>query len=203
MSHKVILPSRTNKLDELKSDLGNHGLNTGNAKQALMQAAVKSEQMAGKGCRYIENITNGRKKDWIKNFNNNTLLRTWFGKVDRKGQVKKVRNRMRSVSRRINKGLKIRLRPQGERTSNARNEMGHFSARKFMVFPKIFKNGIDTDKIASIYIHELVHLWFTDQKLNGEKVYDSDTAKQLARENPKSARKSAENYERFCIDLWS
>lgn len=203
MSHKIILPTQNNKLDEVKSDLENHDLSIGNAKQALMQAALKSEQMAAKACRYIESITNGKKRDWVKDFNNSTLLRTWFGKVDGKGQVKKVRNRMRSVSNRIDKGLKIRLRPQGERTLNARNEMGHFSARKFMVFPKIFEDGINIERIASIYIHELVHLWFTDQKLNGEKVYDADTAKQLARENPKSARKSAENYERFCIDLWS
>lgn len=202
MSHKTKVPSRKNKLQALESDLAKYGLKIGHARQACMQAAVFSQTMAKLGYDHIHRVMGDDKSKWVRNFNNDLVLVKWFGKTEKKGHVKDVRNRMLSIAKRINKGLTIRLRPQKEIDANARNHGGFADPRAFRVFPMIFKNGIDTTYLASVYIHEMMHLWFQDQIIGRAKVNNEHLAKQLARFYPKKARKSAENYERYCKEIY-
>jgi hypothetical protein len=201
MAHQVVLPTQQKNLDDLSDELGNLDLTTANAKQAVLQAAKISEDMVKRGYNRVARIRNGNKKNWVADFNEDTVLKKWFGKVEKKGHVKDVHNRIESACKRIEKGLKIRLRPQ-KRGLNAQNLGTFFDPKTFQVFPNIFSDGIDTNYMASVFIHELIHLWFTDQKLDGKKVYEEATAIDLAKREPKKARKSAENYERYCLELW-
>lgn len=203
MIHKVKLPTKDSDLEELESDLVRFDLTIGNASQALRQAALISEKMAQKACDYVERITDQPKKRWVNEFKNDGLLVKWFGKPKKKGHVKDVRNRMRSINKRIGKGLNIRLRPQKDRTANARNEAGFLDPKSFRVFPRIFKDEINTNYIASVYIHEMMHLWFKDQIIGRVKVNTERRALSLATYHPDRARKSAENYERFCRELYN
>jgi hypothetical protein len=207
MNHKVTVPKKKGNLTQMTDELSDHGLKLGNAKQGSLQAALISEKMSRKAYSYIDKALGIRKSRWVVNFNNDPLLKKWFGKVDKKAQAQDVLRRMDSAKKRIRRGLKIRLRPQ-KKQSNARNTMGFMGPKDFQVFPKMFTHRtsggqIDTDTIAAIYIHELLHLWFKDQKLDGKTVYGSDLAKELAKREPEKARKSAENYEHFSLAVWN
>jgi hypothetical protein len=207
MNHKVTIPKSKGNLDQINKELGEHGLKIGHAKQSSLQAAAIGEEMSKKAYSYITKSLGIQKKRWVDNFNSDPLLKQWFGKVEKKSEAQDVLRRMNSVKKRIRRGLKIRLRPQ-KKQSNARNTMGFMGPKDFQVFPKMFtkRNAggqIDTEKIAAIYIHELLHLWFKDQKLDGKTVYDLDQVKDLAKRDPKKARKSAENYERFSLAVWN
>jgi hypothetical protein len=202
MACKVKMPKLKKNSDQLETDLAIYGLKIANAKQALLQACVIANKMSKKGNDVIEQITDGKKKKWVADFNRNTTLRKWFGKAEKKSHVKDVRNRMRSVNKRIGKGLTLRLRPQKGRTLNAQNYGTFFDPKTFKVFPQIFDGSINVDYIASVFIHELLHLWFSDQYIDKSKVNTEGEVIKLAKKNPKKARKSAENYELYCLDLW-
>lgn len=207
MKHKVTLPKNKGNFDQMTEDLSAYGLKIGHAKQGSLQAAVIGEDMSQKAYSYINKALGFRKKKWVENFNNDPLLKKWFGKVEKRDEAGDVLRRMNSVKKRFRKGLKLRLRPQ-KKESNARNTMGFVGPKDFQVFPKIFSKRtsggqIDTETIASIFIHELLHLWFKDQKIDGKIVYESDMAQKLAKLDPKKARKSAENYEHFSLAVWN
>ena len=97
-----------------------------------------------------------------------------------------------------NKVLTIKIKTANG-TYNAMNGGSFLSPNRFQVYPRWIKK--EDKERGSIIIHELLHEWFLDQKLDGKKVYGSTAAKKLAKKEPKKARKSAENYEHFCINL--
>jgi hypothetical protein len=169
------------------------------AETILLEAADLGESMVKKGFAEIKKITDKNKNDWKDSFNENELFAKWFGKVDNKGQVKKVRNRMDSICNRFITGLKIRFRPQKERTHYAHNRGIFFEPSTFKVFPLLLDEDIQF--IASTYIHELAHVWFKDQRLGTEIVYGEQPALDLAKYHPRRARKSAENFAFYCEEV--
>ncbi len=61
-------------------------------------------------------------------------------------------------------------------------------------------NSSDSDlRRAAILIHELNHDLFGDQKVDGKTVYGEALAKRLAKKRPRRARRSAENFEWYCM----
>ena len=205
MKHKVTLPLKNRNRGILINDLRKMGLSLGNAEQTCLQAALISEDMVNKAYAYMQKALGVRRSRWKNNFNNNALLKEWFGTVDSKSQAQKVENRMRKAKKRIKKGLTLKMRPQKEMPGTSRNHGSFASPRSFRVFPALFThktNGrIDPEKIAAVFIHEVMHVWFNDQMHNGTKV-NEDTADDLASSNPQSARKSPENYEQFSRAVW-
>jgi hypothetical protein len=179
------------KLDLLAEELEAKGMNISQAETILLEAADLGESMVKKGFAEIKKITDKNKKDWKDSFNENELILNWFGKVDNKSQVKKVRNRMDSICNRLIRELKIRFRPQKERTHYARNRGIFFEPSTFKVLDE------DIQFIPSTYIHELVYVWFKDQRLGTEIVYGEQPALDLAKYHPRRVRKSAENFAFF------
>lgn len=206
MSHKIIVPKRKKLKAEISDDLKQYGLTLGNAPQAILHAAVLAESMSTKAVNVINNIVNDKSIDMVSAFNQHRLLHKWFGKVEKKSAVTDVYNRLTSIRKRVHKGLKIRLRPQGDKSANASSSASFLDPKGYTVYPKIFADysyRLTIPKMASIFIHELMHLWFRDQKIDGDTVYTETKAIKLAKTDPKAARKSAENYERFCLELHS
>ncbi|KAA3620854.1 MAG: hypothetical protein DWP94_11610 [Flavobacterium sp.] len=70
------------------------------------------------------------------------------------------------------------------------------------IYPALFKNYEKNDQRAAVLLHELMHVWFKDQKIRGSKVNETEEALKLAMAYPSKARRSPENYERFCLAVW-
>ncbi len=217
-SLEIILPVKTANVTLLREDLRDITFNDGlkerevtidDAYTILNIAYNRSIELAESALDYLRPFANlSERSSWIDNWNSDTLLTQWFGKIDDVNNVSDVFNRLNSVVKRLNKKITIRLHPQREGNRNAQNNGTFFEPKMFKVFPHLIENSLDTttleldyDRMASVLIHELVHLWFTDQKLDGNKVYGEDLAMDLAEKNPRKARRSAENYEHFCLSF--
>jgi len=194
--HKIKSPTRKKNKRAISEDLEKFGLTLSQAEGQLLEAADLASDMASAGYGILKGITDLSESRWVDEFSGHALCDLWFGEVTKKSQVKKVRNRMDSICNRIQRGLTIRFRPQKERTHDAHNRGTFFEPSTFKVFPFIFDE--DMNYIASTYIHELMHVWFKDQKLGMEPVYGDQAALDLAKYHPRRARKSAENYAFFC-----
>ncbi len=217
-SLEIILPAKTANVALLRQDLRDITFNDGNelrsitiedAYPILNKAYRISIDLAESALEYIRPfVVLSQRASWIRNWNNDDLLIQWFGEIDKVNNASDVFNRMNSVVERLNSKITIRLHPQRSGTTNAQNMGTFFEPKMFKVFPRLIKNSLDEttseinyDYIASVMIHELIHVWFTDQKLDGKTVYGEDLVMELAAENPKKARRSAENYEHFCISF--
>lgn len=209
MGHSIKLPRTKRNRRSVDWHLNKYGLKIGHMKQALMQAAVMSEKMSAECHKILRHVYLLKGGSSVENFNKSPILVRWFGKAEKANDVKDVYNRTKSIQKRISKGLTIKIRPQKEKPGNARNHGGFLDPKTFRVFPRMFEKFLDENHhnrieiIAAIYIHEMMHLWFKDQKLDGEKVYGEDLALKLAKRDPKKARKSAENYEHFARELYA
>lgn len=211
----IKLPSKAANVALLREDLRDiaysesgvvTNLEIEDALEILDRAYERAKELSAKGLRMLEDVVDGPRDGWVSRWSASGDLVTWFGEADEPNHVKDVHDRLRSVNDRLNKQITIRLYPQRSPTTNAQNNGTFFEPKTFKVFPKLFENSLDDttqeigyDYMASVMIHELIHLWFTDQKLDGEKVYDEAAALALAKENPRKARRSAENYERYCM----
>ena len=206
MSHKVKSPTLKRKRRDLADDLEALDLTIGETEALLIDALNLAERMMNKAYREISAIIRLDNKDWKDTFNSNRKLKKWFGEVKRKNHVRDVERRMDSICDRMNKGISIRLRPQKERTHNAQNTGTFFEPRRFKVFPNLIAKDSEPDEgrdaIAAVLIHELMHTWFKDQRLGDKKTYGAERAEDLAKYDPRKARRSAENYEHYCLDLW-
>ncbi len=175
----------------------------------IIEDAIRlAEKMAKRGrdriAKTLKPKSRKNKKDAWKNDN---LIGTYFS--DSKltvSAMKSVHRRLDRAHRRLSdKRLTVRVFPQSRApssTTNAQNLGSVFSPKTFKVFENWFKK--DPDDRAAIIIHELNHDLFIDQKVvneNGKKVtvYGDSLAKLLAKKKPGKARKSAENYEQFCL----
>lgn len=148
----------------------------------------------------MKSFNNLNKEERIEKWNKDVLLVEWFGKTEKRKHVKDVIKQVDVVYKIIFRNkLKVRIRPQ-DGTFNAENNGTFFSKNTLTLFPNWFHKPID--ERASIIIHEFVHLWHQDQKLDGIKVYGANLARRLAIEKPNKARKSAENYEHYCLELY-
>ena len=199
-SLKIVLPSTSGNVAILRADLADRGLTINQAYAILDRAFDKAKVLSEAGLEHLENIINRDRNAWVDVWNSDTLLVTWFGSITKAKHAKDVFDRMKSVDTRLNKKITIRLHPQRDIKTNAQNMGTFFEPKKFKVFPKLLIK--DVDEIAAIMVHELIHIWFMDQKLeSGETVYGSPNALALVAENPRKARRSAENFELYCLSF--
>jgi|GEM_PF-4311362 len=217
-SLEVILPVKTANVALLRQDLRDINFLDGtevrpmtidDAYPVLNRIYQRSIEMSEVALAYIEPfVVLSQRASWVENWNNDELLVKWFGEIDHHNDASGVFNKMNSVVRRLNKKITIRLHPKRNSTTSAQNNGTFFEPKMFKVFPWLFEatqdqttKALNYDEMASIFIHELIHLFVFDQKLDGEKVYGEDMALQLAIDEPKKAQKSPENFEHFCLDL--
>jgi len=212
----IIFPAKAANLALLRADLSEIKYSDGSGIKEMVyedvpvilnEAHSRARKMAEKGRMHMDKVINKDRSELVKAWNSDSKLKTWFGEAELPNHVKDVYDRLSSVEDRLNKKISIRVQPQRDSGTNAQNNGTFFEPKTFKVFPKLIINSLDPatsvpdyDYIGSVMIHELIHVWFTDQKLkDGTKVYGDVLAKKLAKENPRKARKSAENYEQFCI----
>lgn len=200
MAHKIKCPARRKKLKALENDLKAYNMSTAQAVKKCIRCLNLATRMAEKGKARINTVYSMNRNQWVDCWNADPMLTKWFGDVNRKSQVKNVHSRILSVSTRLSKGIRIRLRPNSESSPLAQNAGWFMEPKTFKVFARLLRK--DDEYVASVFVHELIHLWFTDQKLDGTTVYGERLAMALADDNPRKARRSAENYESFVHDLW-
>lgn len=167
----------------------------------LIEASIlQAQKMAKRGVDAIAPILDDKRSTWESSWNNNTTLIKWFGKVTQANHVKDVHRRLDDVCNRFaSKAQTIKVKADLPHDYHAQNLGGPLSPNTFKVAPEWINMGLN-DR-AAVMIHESEHVWFKDQKIDGETVYGSVLAKKLARENPSKARRSPENYEQYCREL--
>lgn len=201
MANRIIFPKNFKKSTDLKKDLQIMNMTKGNAKQKLLQACAIALEMAEFSYGEIAKVKAQKGKKRIKAFNNNTLLRKWFGEIKSKGQVRNMISRFNTIKNRLSNGVKIRLRPNSEDIANAKNMGILTSPRRFKIYARLLPS--DEERIASVLVHELMHEWFTDKKLaNGDDVENATDAINLAMESSGKARRSPENFEQYYLELY-
>jgi len=158
----------------------------------------------------IEEILNHKSDNAIiEAWQNNSIVVAFFGdqNLDVKA-IKIVRKRMKRAHRRLTtKRIKIRLLSQKKASKST--VVGHnygsiLSPKTFVLFPRWFKQN-DISKAGTV-VHEMFHDIAFDQEVEiyGKKVtvYGKTAALALAKQSPEKARKSPENYEQFCKEIW-
>ena len=188
--------------------LGGLGRTKTKAIKETKEAVGLAEKIAKKGLARIDKTlkpssNNDKKSAW----KSDSLIVTYFGAGSlRVPSMKKVQNRIERAHKRLaEKTLTIRVFPQSKapsKTTIAQNLGSVFSPKTFKVFSKWFTETTPLAR-AGIIVHELNHDLFVDQKIKDKgkrvTVYGTRLAKKLAKEKPASARRSAENFEQFCI----
>lgn len=199
MAHKVKFPYRRRNRDTLIEDLESKEHTLASAETELIFILDLAGDMAQLGYLEIDKVYSTVSKDWVDNWNNNEVLVKWFGTVDSQRHVRKVYRRMKSVRDRLRKDITVRLRPDGDNTGSARSA-GWFAEPKTF---KAFSNFLDKDRnsAAGTVIHELIHLWFRDQRIDSVKVYGPDLAIDLASTNARKARRNPDNYAEFVREV--
>ncbi len=189
----IVNKKKTKLLDELalSQEDAEHLIEQSYTVAAIMIFLAKAEM------KKFEDLS---KEEVIKTWSRDVLLVEWFGKVEKRKEVKEVIKRTNSIYKIIFKNkLKVRIRSSKD-TASAMNYGAFLSKNTITLFPKWFSKSLE-DR-AAIIIHEFIHLSQPDQKLDGQRVYGSSLARRLAIEKPKKARKSAENYEWYCLELY-
>lgn len=177
------------------------GLTKAEMEDLISSAIRRAEHLADVALLYVKPFTTGDEDAWEGRWNGDEVLRKWFGRIDRPDHATDVYRRLETAYERLSsKVLTVHVKVELPNDYHAQNLGGFLSPKAFRVAPKWFT--YDVSKRGVILIHELLHEWFPDQKLeSGETVYGSDNAKQLAVEDPYHARRSPENYEWLCRDL--
>jgi hypothetical protein len=185
----------------------NFRLDNAAVESRLIMGAEKARELTNAGSDYLVQAIGSNKNKWMENFNRDATLVEWFGIVKNKQQVQKVVNRMEGLRKRMNRTLTIRVRPfpksqikkidAGEGFTLAKT-VGAINLRSgtFTVYPYLVTRGLW--EVAETIVHEIGHQWFKDQKLESSTVYGETPARDLAKYNPRKARKSAENYSIYC-----
>ena len=185
---------------EKKQFLNATGLTVDQTEDRITRAISKGEKMAKRGLNHIQPILDEKRSRWEACWNADKTLKKWFGKVTKANHVKDVFRRLENAYDRLSdKTLTIKIKADLPNDYSAMNNGSFLSPKTFQVGPDWFDNPIN--ERGSVVIHELLHEWFIDQKIDGEIVYGATLAKKLADKEPKKARKSPENYEHYCLDL--
>lgn len=193
---RIEWPNRVSLIDAILSAIGD--LTRGDVDDRIEQSIRDAEAMSAAGIDKIQGVINMDRSRWERVWNDDTLLVQWFGEVGRPDHVEDVHRRLGMVHDRIaNDVLTIRVRPSG--AGSAQNLGSFISPKTFMVRPSWIIASADFR--AGVIIHELMHEWFLDQKIGGQTVYGEALAMQLAAVSPKRARRSAENYMQYCMDV--
>ncbi|AVI51739.1 hypothetical protein C5O00_11410 [Pukyongia salina] len=204
MANKVTFPSNADDKDKLTRQLEELDMSLNDTERLLLNLARLAKSMAKKALDHTDYIFDiDVKRQWQIGFNNDRFLKRWFGEVKSSGKAKNVRNRLEKLYKRTEKGITMNVKPNNDKESNARNYGWVFTPRGMQVFPKLFERFEDkNDKMAATLLHELMHVWFQDKKIKGQKVNEGSIALKLALHNPGEARRSPDNYEHYCLIVW-
>ena len=202
MANKVTFPSNADDKDKLTRQLEELDMSLNYTERLLLNLTRLAKSMAKKALDHTDYIFDiDVKRQWQIGFNNDRFLKRWFGEVKSHGKAKNVRNRLEKLYKRIDKGVTMKLKPSTSAT-NASNNGWVFTPRGMQIYPALFKNYTENDQRAAVLLHELMHVWFKDQKIRGSKVNETEEALKLAMAYPSKARRSPENYERYCLAVW-
>lgn len=210
MQVKIDYPTAKGRKATLKAQLdrfSNFSLDFNDMDDRLILSSEKARELVNAGSDYLVQTIGTNKNRWVDNFNGNTILTRWFGEVKRKAQVQDVANRMEGLRKRMNRRLKVRVRPHSKpqikkidagKGFTLAQTVGAINLRSgtFTVYPYLVTKGVWD--IAETITHEIGHQWFKDQKLERTTVYGATAARDLAKYNPRKARKSTENYSLYC-----
>jgi len=177
--------------------------------EALIVAIDLAEEITAKGLETLEDLLkDASDEEILKRWDDMKIGASFFGESCTVRQIKKVKRRIKLIHRRLSKKrLRIRLKPQGKapsKTTYARNLGSVLTPRSFSVYPQWFKQ--EKNGRAETIIHELFHDSAFDHKVKiGERdliAYGRYLALELAKENPKKARRNPDNYVEFCVKMW-
>lgn len=203
MAHAVEIPSNETDKETLIAELDALDMSLDETKRYLMNLARLARSLARKALDHSDYIfEHTERRQWKDAFNKDRPLLRWFGEVKSSGKAKNVRNRLEALCSRIDKGVTMKLRPNKNESTGASNYGWVFTPRGMKVYPNLFDNELENDERAAVILHELMHVWFDDKKIKGNKVYNAEFALKLAMIHPSQARRSPENYERYCLEVW-
>jgi hypothetical protein len=193
----IIWPSE----DETKDIVSNTGLRVAEMEASIRRAILAGERLARVGLDRIAAAVAGDRSSWVNRWNRDEVLTMWFGRVDKANHAMDVHRRLETAYGRLSGHLlHVKVRASLGKNVPAENGGYFFSPDTFRLAASWF--AFDDNTRGSIIIHELLHQWFDDQELTpGNRVYGPIEARQLAATDPDAARRSAANYDQYCLYL--
>lgn len=200
MTTILFIDSPDGEIEAVEQQLDNRDDIRAGIGDAIRIAAEMADELHARVDRTMEPW---RAKTKRERWRNDDLLTKYFGGKITVAQIRAVRRRINRAHRRLTSDkLRIRLLPQDRAssdTTNGHNSGGPFSPRTFVLYPAWF--GWSRQERAAIVLHELLHDWHIDHKLNGEVVRGEAQADALARQDRGKARRNPENYEHAGLEL--
>ena len=198
MNVKIKFPVRKNIETPLKLQLQTYGLNYQETEDRIQKGSEIGRDMIREAYNMVNEIYKKDPAHWIIDYRmSSPLFKEWFGEITKPRQFKRIRNRLKGISNRYNSGFTVAIKPDSKGTPLAQTAgAANVTKNRFRVYPRLLKR--DAWDIADTFVHEIGHHWFTDQKIEKVKVYGENRAKDLAKYNPRKARRSTENYSLFC-----
>ncbi len=202
MSLTIKLPASRVRRQRLARQLGEAGLSLDSAQTRLQHAWPVAGAMLDAGFNVVEEIMELPRDRRERAFNDHSDLVHWFGEIERPRQARTVHKRLAGIRRRYGRNVTVALKPDrfkdDDRRTPAAQTAGAANVTKQRM--RVYTTLIARDiwEVAEVLVHELGHHWFTDQKLEKVKVYGERRARDLAKYNPRKARRSTENYAIFC-----
>lgn len=172
------------------------------ARPVIIQAIKDAEARAKTGLAPLNNVMKKKKRKkkisaWKSDSN---IVEYYSDRKVRPRQIRIVRRRLRRAKNRlVEKKLKLTIKPQSKAPRSgtiALNRGAFFSPNSFVIFGSWFDKG--ATKQSTNLIHELLHDWLIDRKIDGKRAYSDAQVKKLARKKPKRSRKNPGNYEHYC-----
>ncbi len=167
----------------------------------------RAQRLAATGLRHLRAILEANTRNGIRDrWRRDALAPTYFGNTSSIANMKAVHRRLERAHRRLRDDvLTLQMRapentPEGQ--GGVGSNSGYFlSPRKFALYP--LYGSLDAVHRSVVLIHELLHEWLTDQTLHGRTVYGGADAMDLARRDPKRARRNPSNFQHFLWQVWA
>jgi len=184
--HQVKLPLQDEKRNEVINSLSNQGYSVEEASGKLIQSADTALSIAIVAFDFMSVIYKLPKRNWVKAWNQNTILLRYFGEIKHPRELRKAMRRIDSVKQRLIDGVMIELEPQP-------NNFGFKKGWSFLTAKsaKTFANDIsncENDLGASI-VHKLMGLKLSDQSAD-QVTYGEQLAIDVAISEPFNARRN-------------
>lgn len=203
---QVKYPSSRRKTRKLNDQIESIGLNVTEVYERMYAAQPVAVVMGASGLAKIATIYDLDRAERVDAFNADATLVLWFGEVSRPRHVRKIHDRMAAISDRVDRSFTVAIRPdryrKGNRVTPSAITSGAINLTTLRMRAYVILVRSSTIDVARIYLHELGHVWFKDQKLGVVTVYGPQAAQNLALYHPRKARRSTENYSRFAKEQY-